>query len=109
VPGITAMQALASASGTVLAEGEEPLTLLPLPSSPAGLADVLDTGATVVVYKGGRHLPRISAAVAATGRDAVLGEHVGLPGERILPLSEVDGPTAYLSTVLIPAKREDPR
>jgi precorrin-2/cobalt-factor-2 C20-methyltransferase len=106
VPGITAMQALAAASGTVLVEGREPLALLPLPGEVDGLAAVLDTGATVVVYKGGRHLPSIAAAAAAAGRDAVLGEHLGLPGERIAPLSDVDGPAAYLSTVLIPAKRD---
>lgn len=106
VPGITAMQALAAASGTVLVEGREPLTLLPLPSALDGLAEVLDTGATVVVYKGGRHLRSIAALAGAAGRDAVFGEHLGLPGERIQSLSDVDGPAAYLSTVLIPAKRD---
>ena len=105
VPGITAMQALAAASGTVLAEGHEPLTLLPLPDGDAGLAAALDLGGTVVVYKGGRHLPSIVAA--SKGRDAVLGEHLGLPGERIAPLSDVDGTAPYLSTVLIPARREE--
>ncbi|HEY2674245.1 MAG TPA: precorrin-2 C(20)-methyltransferase [Rugosimonospora sp.] len=106
VPGITAMQALASASGTVLAEGHEPLMLLPLPDGGEDVAQALSGNATVVVYKGGRHLPRIASAVAASGRDAILGSHVGLPGERIAPLSTVDGPVPYLSTVLIPAKRE---
>ena len=82
VPGITAMQALAAAAGTVLVEGREPLALLPMPSDVDGLTAALDTGATVVVYKGGRHLGAIAALTAAAGRDAVLGEHVGLPGER---------------------------
>jgi precorrin-2/cobalt-factor-2 C20-methyltransferase len=103
VPGITAMQALAAASGTVLVEGHEPLTLLPLPDSGDGLGAALDLGGTVVVYKGGRHLREIAAAVA--GREAVLGEHVGLPDERIT--SDLDGPAPYLSTVLIPARREE--
>jgi precorrin-2/cobalt-factor-2 C20-methyltransferase len=106
VPGITAMQALASASGTVLAEGHEPLMLLPLPDGGEDVAHALSGNATVVVYKGGRHLPGIASAVAASGRDAILGSHVGLPDERIAPLSTVDGPVPYLSTVLIPAKRE---
>jgi precorrin-2/cobalt-factor-2 C20-methyltransferase len=107
VPGITAMQALAAASGTVLVEGREPLTLLPLPSEVGDLAAALATGATVVVYKGGRHLGSIAALAAAAGRDAILGEHLGLPGERVQPLSDVDGTAAYLSTVLIPARRRD--
>jgi precorrin-2/cobalt-factor-2 C20-methyltransferase len=112
VPGITAMQALASASGTVLAEGHEPLVLLPLPDGGTRVADLLvDSGlageATVVVYKGGRHLSQLAATVAASGRDAIVGSHVGLPGERIAPLSTMEGPVPYLSTVLIPAKRED--
>jgi precorrin-2/cobalt-factor-2 C20-methyltransferase len=107
VPGITAMQALAAASATVLVEGHEPLTLLPLPSGPDGLAAALDSGATVVVYKGGRHLKEIADAL--DGRPAVLGEHVGLPGERVGPLSDVDGTAAYLSTVLIPARRGEAR
>jgi precorrin-2/cobalt-factor-2 C20-methyltransferase len=106
VPGITAMQALASASGTVLAEGDEPLTLLPLPRGAGGVADALSGTGTVVVYKGGRHLPAIASAVAASGRHAIVGSHLGLPAERIASLSTMDGPVPYLSTVLIPAERE---
>jgi len=117
VPGITAMQALASASGTVLTEGHEPLVLLPLlndgpsddgPSLDEALDEALATGATVVVYKGGRHLAEIVAAVDRAGRPAVFGAHLGLPGESVVPLSTVDGPAPYLSTVLVPAKRGGP-
>lgn len=106
VPGITAMQALASASGTVLAEGYEPLTLLPLPDGADGVVNALSGTGTVVVYKSGRHLPAIASAVAAAGRRAIVGSHVGLPAERIAALSTMDGPVPYLSTVLIPAERE---
>jgi precorrin-2/cobalt-factor-2 C20-methyltransferase len=109
VPGITAMQALAATSGTVLVEGREPLVLLPLPDGVDSLAGMLATGATVVVYKGGRHLNEIGTAVAAAGRSALLGSHLGLPGERIARLSDVDGPVPYLSTVLVPAVRGEAR
>lgn len=109
VPGITAMQALASASGTVLTEGPESLVLLPLlddgPALDEALDEALATGATVVVYKGGRHLVEIAAAVDRAGRPAVFGAHLGLADESVAPLSTVDGPAPYLSTVLIPAKR----
>lgn len=103
VPGITAMQALSAASGVPLAEGRERLTLV---SATAGLDRILDTDGTVVVYKGFRHLSALSAAVAENGRRAILGERLGLPGERITDLSTVDGGVPYLSSVLIPARRE---
>ena len=64
VPGITAMQDLAARSGTVLAEGSEPLTLFPYTAGDGRLRGALDSGDTVVVYKGGRHLPDVLDAVA---------------------------------------------
>jgi len=103
VPGITAMQALAAAAGVPLAEGRERLTLLP---ATAGLDRILDTDGTVVVYKGFRHVPELTAAVASAGRTAVYGARLGLPGEEVTELSTVDGEVPYLSTVLIPARRE---
>jgi precorrin-2/cobalt-factor-2 C20-methyltransferase len=105
VPGITAMQAIACASGIPLTEGRERLTLLPL-TGLAGLDSVLESDGSVVVYKGFRHLPELTAAVKTAGRDAVYGAHLGLPDQRVGPLSEVDGEAPYLSTVLIPARRE---
>jgi precorrin-2/cobalt-factor-2 C20-methyltransferase len=108
VPGITAMQALAAASGVPLVEGNERLTLLPLARDGVdGLREALESDGSVIVYKAGRHLPAVAEVVRAAGRDAVLGEHLGLAGERVAPLSEVDGPAPYLSTVLVPAKRSE--
>jgi precorrin-2/cobalt-factor-2 C20-methyltransferase len=105
VPGITAMQALAAACGTPLTEGGEPLTLLPLARGVDGLAGALAGDGTVVVYKAGRYLPEVASAVRAAGREAYYGAHVGLPGEEVRPLSEVDGTAPYLATVLVPARR----
>jgi precorrin-2/cobalt-factor-2 C20-methyltransferase len=107
VPGITAMQALAASAGTPLVEGGEALTLLPLTGGADDrLAGALAADATVVVYKGGRHLPGVAEAVRAAGRTAVYGEHLGLAGERVAPLCAVDGAAPYLATVLAPAARE---
>ncbi len=106
VPGITAMQALAAASGTPLVEGSEPLTLLPLGDRFDRLRAVLAGDGTVVVYKGGRRLPALAAAIAESGRDAVYGARLGLPGERVTTLSTVDGTAPYLSTVLVPVRRD---
>jgi precorrin-2/cobalt-factor-2 C20-methyltransferase len=105
VPGVTAMQALAAASGTTLVEGAERLTLLPLAGGADPLPEALAAGGTVVVYKAGRCLPEVARAVAEAGRTAVVGQHLGLPTERIDRLSDVDGPAPYLSTVLVPAGR----
>jgi precorrin-2/cobalt-factor-2 C20-methyltransferase len=103
VPGVTAMQALASAAGVPLTEGRERLTLL---TSTGSLDQVLESDGSVVVYKGFRHLTELTATVEAAGRQAVYGAHLGLPDELIGPLSEVDGEAPYLSTVLIPAHRD---
>jgi precorrin-2/cobalt-factor-2 C20-methyltransferase len=105
VPGITAMQALAAAAGVPLVEGAEPLTLLPLAHGVDGLDAALAGPGTVVLYKGGRHLPAVTAAVTAAGRAAVYGEHVGLPHQKVGPLSEVDGAAPYLATVIVAPPR----
>lgn len=108
VPGITAMQALASATGVPLVEGAEPLVLLPLARGTSGLSEALAYAShgTVVAYKGGRHLASIAGELKAVDRldSALLGTHLGLPGETVAPLSEVDD-APYLSSVLIPARR----
>lgn len=102
IPGITAMQAAASASGVTLVEGTEPLTLLPLSRDLATLDAVLAQGGTVVAYKGGRRLAELRERVAAAGAldRAWCAEHLGTPDQRITPLAETDT-AAYLSTVLI--------
>ena len=107
VPGITAFQELAARSGTVLLEGAESLTLVTALAGPAPLDEVIDDGErAVVVYKGGRHLPAIAARLEKAGRldGAVVGELLGLPGERVLPAAEAAalGPATYLATVIVP-------
>ncbi|NJC73273.1 precorrin-2 C(20)-methyltransferase [Planosporangium thailandense] len=106
VPGITAMQAMAAASGTPLVEGTEPLMLLPLARGVSPLREAVAGDGTVVVYKGGRHLPEIGAIAAEAGRDGLYGEHLGLPDERVGRLSDMDASGPYLATVLLPARRE---
>ncbi|WP_375474430.1 precorrin-2 C(20)-methyltransferase [uncultured Jatrophihabitans sp.] len=115
VPGVTAMQALAAASGTVLCEGREPLVLMPVLGDPAELDAVLAcdllAGATVVAYKGGRRWPALRDVLAARGRlaHAVVGSHLGRPDESVGPATAVDAAAGaelpYLSTVLAPPAR----
>jgi precorrin-2/cobalt-factor-2 C20-methyltransferase len=106
VAGIMAFQDLAARSATVLLDGRETLRLVTALDGTADLEDALaDADGAVVVYKGGRHLPAIRKALAGAGRldGAVVGELLGLPGQRVAPAAEwPDGPASYLATVIIP-------
>ena len=106
VPGIMAFQELASRSGTVVLQNTERLALITALDGPGSLGDALDDPTqAVVVYKGGRHLPEMAKRLASTGRldGAVVGELLGLPGERVLPVAAAaEGPAAYLATLIGP-------
>jgi precorrin-2/cobalt-factor-2 C20-methyltransferase len=109
VPGITAMQDLAARSGAVLAEGTEPLTLVPVTAGAAVLKEALEGPGTVVAYKFGRLAEEVATALRETGRTegAVWGSALGLDEEAIRPASELlDGPLPYLSTLIAPASRD---
>src|SRR3954452_19633407 len=97
VPGITAMQDLAARSGTVLAEGDERLALVPYTAGDDALRSALSAFDTVIVYKGGRHLPAVLRAVDDAGRVPVYGEELGRPGETLVA---PEGSAPYFSTVI---------
>jgi precorrin-4/cobalt-precorrin-4 C11-methyltransferase len=127
VAGITAMQDLASRAGLSLAEGTEPVTLVPLNGGVAALDQALASRGTVVGYKVGAAASpapgvlrdRLQAAGRLDG--AVIGARLGLPGELIAPAAEVLRPPPkpatsasdipnipdipYLSTLIVPASR----
>ena len=111
VPGITAMQDLAARTGIVLAEGAEPVVLMPYTAGDEPLRAALDRGDTVVVYKGGRHLPRLLDTVKASGRidDAVYGEELGSAEQTLGPAGRQAGDGPYMSTVIVPASRNGSR
>jgi precorrin-2/cobalt-factor-2 C20-methyltransferase len=119
IPGITAMQATASAAGLTLVEGAEQLTVLPVTRTVTALAAALGGHGTVVAYKGGRRLRELREVIeraGALGR-SVYAEHLGTADQRVLPLSEVElpdtvdasgavdasgtGGVPYLSTVVV--------
>ena len=106
VPGIMAFQELASRSDTVVLQNTERLALVTALDGPDALDGALeDPSQAVVVYKGGRHLPEMAKRLASAGRldGAVVGELLGLPGERVLPVAAAaEGPAAYLATVIVP-------
>jgi precorrin-2/cobalt-factor-2 C20-methyltransferase len=110
VPGIMAFQDLAARSGAVLLDGTESLSLVTALDGPDAAEKALqDPAQAVIVYKGGRHVPALVAALGRAGRldGAVLGELLGLPGERIVPVADdADRPASYLATVIVPPARD---
>lgn len=106
VPGITAFQALAAETGTVLLDGAESLSLVTALDGTVEVERALEESTrAVVVYKGGRHIGAVAQLLADRGRleGAVYGERLGLDDQRIGPLDEAgDGPASYLATVIVP-------
>jgi precorrin-2/cobalt-factor-2 C20-methyltransferase len=106
VPGITAFQALAAETGTVLLDGTESLSLVTALDGVDRVEEALaDPERAVVIYKGGRHIGAVAQLLASKGRlsGAVFGERLGLDDERVGRLDEVgDGPASYLATVVVP-------
>ncbi|AUH43698.1 precorrin-2 C(20)-methyltransferase [Streptomyces sp. CMB-StM0423] len=108
VPGITAMQDLAARGGAVLAQGTEPLTLVPVTAGTAVLKEALRGPGTVVAYKFGRLAGEVAGVLAETGRmeGAVWGSSLGLTEESVQPAAELGAePLPYLSTLIAPARR----
>ena len=106
VPGVMAFQALAAAAGVVLTDEQQSLLLLAANSDEADLDQALqDCSRAVVLYKGGRRVPELAEHLEQAGRldGAVLGELLGMPGERVAELARVaDRPASYLSAIIVP-------
>ncbi len=109
VPGVTAMQDLATRTGTPLVEGRESLALLPMTAGPPRFRAALEGYDSVVAYKFGRMLPDTLRVLREAGRldDAVYGAGLGLAGEDIRPARELDPnePGPYLSTLIVTPRR----
>jgi precorrin-2/cobalt-factor-2 C20-methyltransferase len=103
VPGITAMQDLASRSGTVLLVGDERLALLPFTAGEEALRSALEGFETVVCYKGGRRLGEVLKVADEVGRleDAIYGSQLGMKKEEMVRAPEMLGREGtYLSTLI---------
>lgn len=103
VPGITAMQDLASRSGKVLVLRDERLALLPFTAGKTALRGALEGFETVVCYKGGGRLGEVLEVAEEVGRlkDGTYGSRLGMEGEEIVRASEMLGREGtYLSTVI---------
>jgi precorrin-2/cobalt-factor-2 C20-methyltransferase len=68
-----------------------------------------DESCAVVVYKGGRHIEAVAERLRDADRldGSVMGELLGLPGERIACVADVaDRPESYLSALIVPARAQ---
>jgi precorrin-2/cobalt-factor-2 C20-methyltransferase len=103
VPGVTAMQDLASRSGTVLALKDEKLALLPFTAGEDALREALESFETVVCYKGGGRLGEVLGVAEEAGRleDAIYGSRLGMEEEEMVPALEMLGREGtYLSAMI---------
>ncbi|MEM9134993.1 MAG: precorrin-2 C(20)-methyltransferase [Actinomycetota bacterium] len=107
VAGIMAFQALAMAGDVVLTDEQQTLVLLPASAPPEQLDAELARGdRTVILYKGGGRIGAVAEQLEAADRldGAVMGELIGMPGQRIARVADVrDRPASYLSAVISPA------
>lgn len=107
VAGIMAFQALAMAGEVVLTDEQQTLVLLPASAPPEAIAaELAMKERTVILYKGGGRIAAVADQLEAADRldTSVLGELIGMPGERIARVAEVrERPASYLSAVISPA------
>ncbi|WP_159999186.1 precorrin-2 C(20)-methyltransferase [Roseomonas sp. 18066] len=107
-PGITAMAGCWSRAGVPMVHGDDTLSVLPATMPEGELTAALGRCDAAVVMKLGRNLPKLRAALAASGRGegAVYAERGTMADEIILLLAERDdSPAPYFSLVLIPGRR----
>ncbi len=111
IPGIPGMVGCWSATHTPITWGDDVLVVLMGTLPEAELLRHMQSADALVIMKTGRNLPRVRRALAAAGRlDAAwLVERGTMPGERVVPLAQVDGTDCpYFAIVLVHGKGRRP-
>nr|WP_315479065.1 precorrin-2 C(20)-methyltransferase [uncultured Rhodoferax sp.] len=104
IPGIPGMVGCWSATQTPITWGDDVMTVLMGTLPDADLERHMQSADALVIMKTGRNLPRVRRALQATGRleQAWLVERGTMPGQRVVPLAEVDGNDCpYFAIVLV--------
>lgn len=106
IPGITAYQAAAARRALALGSPGSPLVVV---DSLVDLADALArVDVTVVLAKASTDAATLQQLATSHGRDGLVTELTGLPGERTVSLADMEpGPISYLATVLFPVATRD--
>lgn len=108
IPGVTGMSGCWTRAGIPIAHGDDVFTVLPGTLDEARLVEHLDTCDAAVIMKVGRNFEKILAALRRTKliERAIYVERGTMGGERIVPLTEMDGQSApYFSMVLVPGRK----
>ncbi|MEQ1942938.1 precorrin-2 C(20)-methyltransferase [Mesorhizobium sp. VNQ89] len=111
IPGVTAMSGCWSQTGVPIVQGDDILTVLPGTLSEYELTRRLADTHAAVIMKVGRNLPKIRAALTATGLlDRAIyverGTMANTRSERLADKTNDDAP--YFSIVLVPGWAEKP-
>jgi precorrin-2/cobalt-factor-2 C20-methyltransferase len=108
IPGITGMSGCWTAAAAPITYGDDVLTVLPGTLDRAALAMHLKSADAAVIMKVGHNIEKIKQALAEAGRfaDAIYVERGTMPGERVMPLAELnDDAVPYFSIILLPGGR----
>jgi precorrin-2/cobalt-factor-2 C20-methyltransferase len=104
IPGITGMTGCWNATGQPITWGDDVLSVLMATLPEADLLHHIKTADALVIMKTGRNLPKVRRALQDAGRldQAWLVERGTMPGQRVVPLAEVDGADCpYFAIVLV--------
>lgn len=102
VPGVSSVMAAAAALARPLALQDERLAIIPSTLAEDAIAAMLEASDAAALMKVGRHLPKLRRVLKRLGLEdrAFLAERVGLEGERLIALPEVDQ-AFYFSLILV--------
>lgn len=102
VPGITSAIAAASSAVMPLAEGDDAIAFI-TGERFADISRLIEDFQTIVIMKVGRRLSTIVAELRRLGLDdkAVVAHRIGLDGEVVADLANVDDSLGYLSTIIV--------
>jgi precorrin-2 C20-methyltransferase/precorrin-3B C17-methyltransferase len=111
IPGVTSFSAATAAAGAPLVRRDETFTALPGTLSEPELERALAEADAAVVLKLGGHFDSVRAAAGRAGvaERSIYVERASGAEERVAPLADVDGPTPYMSLLLVPSAAEGQR
>lgn len=104
IPGMPGMVGCWSATGVPITWGDDVMVVLMGTLPEADLLRHMHSADALVIMKTGRNLPRVRRALVSAGRlDAAwLVERGTMPGQRVVPLAQVDGTDCpYFAIVLV--------
>ncbi|HAR54474.1 MAG TPA: precorrin-2 C(20)-methyltransferase, partial [Roseovarius nubinhibens] len=101
---ITGMSAAWTASGAPITWGDDVLSVVMGTLDRDQMVAAMQAADALVVMKVGRNLPKVRAALEASGKSdrAVVVQYASLPDQSVTPLSEIDGDSLpYFSIILV--------